>query len=229
MNDIVKIETVESATLILLNRPAKHNALSPALLHDLTIAISDAPSSKPLIIGSTSEIFCSGLDIDDLGSLWTEQSKLEDYFEMLHSLYRAIYAHPALTMAFVRKGAFGGGFGLACCCDRILARRDSRFVLPGEQFGNLARLARPPIMTKFPLIKLEDVSAIEISGESGPIFEICDDSVLTPPFPNCEAFFTTKQSELERRLSKSSQTNFAKTCNQIKTMVLNDLGVCVDN
>jgi hypothetical protein len=222
-NDPIKIEQCDNATLILINRPSKHNALSPSLLYDLTAVISEAPSSKNLILASPAEIFCSGLDIDDLNFLWDARSELDQYFELLHTLYIAIYTHPASTMAIVRKGAFGGGFGLACCCDLILARKDSRFILPGNQFGNLARLARPPIMTKFQWVKPEDVTAIELIGESEPIFEVCDGSMLIPPFSNFEAFFSSNQSGREKRLARNSQQNFVELCKKIKTLVLDDL------
>lgn len=222
-NDPILIEKCDNATLILINRPSKHNALSPALLHDVTIAVSEAPQSVNLVIASTAEILSSGLDFDDLKSLWGDKNKLEQYFDLLHALYMAIYAHPVSTMAITRKGAFGGGFGLACCCDIILTRKDSRFILPGGHLGNLARLARPPIITKLPWVKPGDVTAIELTGQSEPIFTICDDSGLTPPYPNLEMFFSAKQAGREKRLSKNSQESFAKECNQIKTFVLDDL------
>jgi hypothetical protein len=222
-HDQIKTETSNSQTMIVLNRPSKHNALSPSLLHDLTIAISEAPESVDLVIVSTSDIFCSGLDINHLKSIWGNPYELEHFFEMLHVLYWIIYAHQGSTVAMVRNGAFGGGFGLACCCDIILARKDSRFVLPGNQFGNLARLARPPIMTKFTSVRLEDVSEIELTGESGSVFEICDDSVFIPPYVKIEAFVHSTQFMREKRLLRSSQEDFAKLCKQIKALVLNDL------
>lgn len=221
----LKIEKHGKTTVILMRRPAKHNALSPSLLIDLRMAVLEASPLVSLVIASTSDIFSSGLDLDHLEVLKGDKTGLEQYFEMLHALYIAVYAHPAPTFAVIRKGAFGGGFGLACCCDLILANKDCRFILPGDRFGNLARLARPPLMTKFPSIELEAVSPIELTGESAHASGFCYELPLLPPYSNLGSYLNLAESERDKRLQRFSQENFAQMCKRIKGLVLEELNL----
>ncbi|HEX3046371.1 MAG TPA: enoyl-CoA hydratase/isomerase family protein [Bacillota bacterium] len=223
MDNLLKIEKRQDSTVILLQRPAKHNALNPSLLEDLRSAVLAAAPSLQLVIASTSPIFCSGLDLVELQALWPEFNRLEEYFEMLHQLYKIIYAHPAPTIAIVDKGAFGGGFGLACCCDLILAHPETRFVLPGDRFGNLARLARPPLVTKLVSLDLTATSPLEFTGQSAFIAGLCDSLIPLSLYSSFETFTAILESRRENRLKQSSQEYFARICWQIKHLVLEDL------
>jgi enoyl-CoA hydratase/carnithine racemase len=223
MENLLKIEKTKDATVILMQRPAKHNALNPSLLEDMKSAVLAAAPSIHLVIASTSPIFCSGLDLEELQTFWPDLNRLGEYFEMLHQLYKAVYAHSAPTIAIVEKGAFGGGFGLACCCDLILARPETRFVLPGNRFGNLARLARPPLQTKLVSMDLTATSPLEFTGQSAFSAGLCDSLIPLSPYSNFETFASIFESRRENRLQPSSQEHFAKLCRQIINLVLEDL------
>ncbi|MCF6275721.1 MAG: enoyl-CoA hydratase-related protein, partial [Robiginitomaculum sp.] len=69
MSDYIKIEKTDHIMTIGLNRPAKKNALTRAMLRGLTKAYTDLcddPDLRCGILYSTSDIFTAGLDMMDV-------------------------------------------------------------------------------------------------------------------------------------------------------------------
>jgi enoyl-CoA hydratase len=120
----ISIEADVVAT-IYINRPAKHNALTPEMLAQLEeILISldaDREVRVVLLTAAGNRSFCAGADIKrfkalpplDMWAQWTRQG--QRVFDRL-----AVLRQP--TIAAVSGNAYGGGFELALACDlRILA------------------------------------------------------------------------------------------------------------
>lgn len=115
---------------ITLSRPHNGNALTAAMIADLT-SLFDAAASDPSItriaLTATGRFFCTGMDLAEDSTAVrarTDAAARAAQFEALTALFAAVDAAPQVTVACLNGPAFGGGVGLAFACDvRIAARR----------------------------------------------------------------------------------------------------------
>lgn len=124
--------------VISLNRPAKRNALSIALLMELRRAVADATADKAcrvMILRGEGPAFCAGLDLTENAAGNREQSA-----EALHGVYEAIVTSPAVTIAVAHGAAMGGGAGLVAACDLAIADETLRLAFPEVRRGLVAAL-----------------------------------------------------------------------------------------
>ena len=64
--DYIKIEREDSITFLMLNRPDKRNAMSPALHYEMEDALSRLAGDEPtkvLILGGAGDAWCAGQDL----------------------------------------------------------------------------------------------------------------------------------------------------------------------
>ena len=89
----------------------------------------------PWFYAAWGKSFCSGFDLNEIESLPDADvaTRVLDIERMLQALYHA----PLVTVALVHSMAFGAGADLVCCCHRRIATRESRFCMPGLNFGIL--------------------------------------------------------------------------------------------
>jgi len=131
----IQVEDREGGLRILrVVNPRKRNALDPAMLGQLQAALDPAAASgiRVLVVRGEGEHFCSGYDLSGLEGLPAE-GPLPD--EPLQQMLAALEAHPAVTVACVRGGAFGAGAELALACDLRLFGDDTVFCLPPAKIG----------------------------------------------------------------------------------------------
>jgi enoyl-CoA hydratase len=116
---------VDVVATICLNRPAKHNALTPEMLAQLEEILIGLDANRDvrivLVTAAGSRSFCAGADIKrfkalpplDMWAQWTRQG---------HRVFDRLAGLRQPTIAAVAGNAYGGGFELALACDlRILA------------------------------------------------------------------------------------------------------------
>lgn len=116
-------ETTDGICRITLNRPQVYNALSRALILDLTAALQIAggdPAVRVVVLtGAGEKAFCSGADLkeglSDAGSLG--QSLRESYNPMILALRNL----PKPVIARLNGVAAGAGCSLALACDLRIA------------------------------------------------------------------------------------------------------------
>ena len=110
---------------ICLDRPAKHNALTPEMLAQLEQILIDLDADRTvrvvLVTAAGDRSFCAGADIKrfkalpplDMWAQWTRRG---------HRIFDHLAGLRQPTIAAVSGNAYGGGFELALACDlRILA------------------------------------------------------------------------------------------------------------
>lgn len=124
---------------IVLNRPRNGNALTAAMLSDLTAVITDAsrdPSVSRLIIAARGKFFCTGMDLaKDSTPVAQGQSSSDSQYERLTALFEVIDQCPKVTIACLNGPAFGGGVGLAFSCDIRLCTANSTVTLSEVKLG----------------------------------------------------------------------------------------------
>ena len=124
---------------LVLNRPAKRNAITlemwnalPALLADLA---SD-PHLRVLVVrGAGNEAFASGADISEFERVRADGPTARTYSRIVETADRALAAFPRPTIAMIHGFCVGGGLEVALACDLRFASRASRFGITAARLG----------------------------------------------------------------------------------------------
>ncbi len=135
---LVNTETRGALAVLELRRPEAGNALSGALVAELTAAVAAAPASgaRAVVLAGAGRHFCTGADLAELAATADapEDDRLADAMR-LAELYAALLRCPLVTAAAVHGAAFGGGAGLAAACDFVVAGDDARFQFSEGRLG----------------------------------------------------------------------------------------------
>jgi enoyl-CoA hydratase len=125
---------------LVLNRPAKKNALSPELLAELHVVLKQWAEQDQIrvvvITGGAGTIFSAGYDIQAIpsgnGSATERVLKGENPLQLALSSLRHF---PYPTIAMMNGDAFGAGLHLCMCCDVRMAADDIRVAMPPARLG----------------------------------------------------------------------------------------------
>jgi len=122
---------------LVMNRPAKLNALSAELRDALGAAIADAAADdqvRVIAIAGAGRAFCSGYDLSEAAppTAWQWRDVLER--DVRATL--AIWSCPKPVIAQVHGYALAGGLELAMACDLIVAAEGSQLGEPEIRFGS---------------------------------------------------------------------------------------------
>jgi enoyl-CoA hydratase len=133
---VLREETPWGVRLV-LNRPAKLNAISRELREALVTAIADAEADervRVIAIAGAGRAFCSGYDLAEgqPADAWGWREVLaEDVAATL-----AVWRCPKPVIAQVHGYALAGGLELAMACDLVVAAEDARLGEPEIRFGS---------------------------------------------------------------------------------------------
>ncbi len=129
----VLYEKTGSVARLVLNRPAKLNALNPDMLDMLEAGCrkiaEDSTIRAVLISGKGEKAFCAGADI----SAWAQLDHLAMWRRWIrrgHEVFGSIEQLPVPVIALVDGIAFGGGLELALSADVLICSASSRFAFP---------------------------------------------------------------------------------------------------
>ncbi|MBM3222308.1 MAG: enoyl-CoA hydratase [Candidatus Tectomicrobia bacterium] len=142
MSDLVLCEQQEHIATLTLNRPEKHNAMSPDMLTlccaHLERLVATAETRVLVIRGQGTRAFTSGYDIGRLperqGQAPVTQSAGQGLFARFIEHVRTF---PAPTIAMIHGYCMGGGLELAATCDLRLAAETGQFRMPPARLGVL--------------------------------------------------------------------------------------------
>jgi methylglutaconyl-CoA hydratase len=124
---------------ITLNRPAKRNALSSAMIELLHEALHRADlesGARVVLVRGAGKDFCAGADLDELLAS-ADKSEDENAASALRlgMLFEKLRALPQPVIALVQGRALAGGAGLATACDLLLAAKSAQLGYPEIQRG----------------------------------------------------------------------------------------------
>jgi methylglutaconyl-CoA hydratase len=150
MPDLVMYANVGPAAVLTLNRPDKRNALSRALITELTSAVDRAaadPAVRCVILTGAGSAFCAGMDLDELrGTLTDSGEQVWADAHALSSLYDKLYTLPKPTVAAVNGPAVAGGAGFVTVCDLAVAVPGAKFGYPEVRRGLVAAMVMPHLL-----------------------------------------------------------------------------------
>lgn len=136
----MELTTTATATVRL---PIDLDAASvEALARDLRDALA-SPAPVVTLVGATADTFCLGLAV---GAGAQGAAPTDGFSELLTAMH---HAHKPL-MAAVDGRAIGGGMGLACACDWVVASDRASFGLPELLWGLVPAIIWPVITSRMP-------------------------------------------------------------------------------
>jgi enoyl-CoA hydratase/carnithine racemase len=122
---------------IILNNPARHNAISPEMWERLTGVLAEAADDggvRVLIVsGAGDKAFAGGADVSPFAGLGL--ADIRHYNSLANAASEALYNFPKPTIAKINGTCVGGGLNLAVCCDMRIASADAAFSIPAAKLG----------------------------------------------------------------------------------------------
>lgn len=149
--DLVHISaTPAGAVTVTLNRPARKNAFDDGLISALEEAfrtLAGAEGVRVVFVRGAGGVFSAGADLEWMRAAAdrTEAENRADAMELAKML-KALRDLPALTVALVEGGAFGGGVGLAAACDMAIATTDATFSFSEVKLGLIPATISPYVV-----------------------------------------------------------------------------------
>ncbi|WP_395375351.1 enoyl-CoA hydratase-related protein [Marinicella sp. W31] len=143
----VSKEGIATVTMI---RAELHNAFNAEMIQELTNcyrALSVDMRVKLIVLRAEGRSFSAGADINWMKSMVnaTERENRQDS-ERLAELLRAINFCKKPTLARVQGLALGGGVGLLCCCDIVVASDRAKFGLTETKLGLVPAVISPYVV-----------------------------------------------------------------------------------
>ena len=142
--------SLEGVEVVTINRPDRKNAFDAELiaaLHQTFETLRGAEGVRVVLLRGAGGMFSAGADLEWMRTAHTysEAENREDALELARML-KALWDIPALTIAMVEGGAFGGGAGLVAACDVALATADAKFSFSEVRLGLIAATISPYVV-----------------------------------------------------------------------------------
>jgi methylglutaconyl-CoA hydratase len=130
-----------------LDRADVFNAFDEAMIAELTAcftALSADHGVRAVVLAAPGKLFCAGADLNwmrraSANAPDENRADAERFATMMEAIYRCTKP----VVARVQGSAFGGGVGLACACDIVVASMQARFSVSEARFGILPAVIGP--------------------------------------------------------------------------------------
>jgi methylglutaconyl-CoA hydratase len=132
---------------VTLARPAVMNAFDEAMIAEMTEmfeVLGADPATRVVVLAAEGKAFCAGADLR-----WMERAAANSRQENLADAHRfanmmhVLATCPKPVIARVQGAAFGGGLGLCCACDIVVASPRATFAVSEARFGILPAVIGP--------------------------------------------------------------------------------------
>jgi methylglutaconyl-CoA hydratase len=152
MEDLVQLNQDGVVLVVALNRPAQHNALTPALIERLTAVFHHYSSRKEIrviVLTGNGRSFCAGADLKTMYAAAEKDfaANVADG-QAIFDLVQAIDNCPKPVIGRVNGAAFGGGVGLVSACDIVVAVERANFAFSEVRLGIVPAVISPFVLAK---------------------------------------------------------------------------------
>src|SRR6202165_1851023 len=130
------VEDAPPAAVITLNRPQTLNALSTALMTELTSALerqAARPEVRAIVLKGAGRAFSAGHDLKEMQDRNLDEER--DIFAVCNKLMATVQSVPVPVIAAPHGIATAAGCQLVAKCDLAIAGDDCRFATSGIRYG----------------------------------------------------------------------------------------------
>ena len=124
---------------VIFDNPEKHNAMSKPMWDALaeTMHDFDADADVRVIVleGAGEKAFVSGADISKFESERANAARIKEYGVSVNRAYASVQYALKPTIAKIGGYCYGGGMGIAICCDLRVCSDNSSFCIPAAKLG----------------------------------------------------------------------------------------------
>ena len=132
--DLLRIGHQGAVTHLCIDRPAKRNALSDALIAQLHTAFVNLPeTTQAVVLSGAGDHFCAGLDLSELGERSVAEGVLHS--RSWHAAFEQIQFGRVPVIAVLHGAVVGGGLELASAAHIRVAEASTFYGLPEGQRG----------------------------------------------------------------------------------------------
>lgn len=188
MTDGILLETREGTVArLVLNRPEARNALSLALLDELTATVErlgEDPGVHVVVIAGNGSGFCAGHDLKEMSEARSGADGGRAFFEETMAkcsrLMMSVARCPKPVIAEAHGVATAAGCQLVATCDLAVAADDARFATPGVNIGlfcstpmvalsrNVGRKTAMRMLLTGDMVGAEEARAIGLVNDTAP-------------------------------------------------------------
>lgn len=162
--DEVLVEPRGPVLWITINRTARRNAITPAVLQDIAAALTRAqedPAMRAIVLtGAGDRAFCAGADLTPGTATFGQ-----DFAQPRHpyaNLLRTARSCSLPLLARVNGLCLGGGMGLLAMCDMAIAADHAVFGLPEVKVGMFPMQV---LAVLAPVLSSRDLAELCLTGE----------------------------------------------------------------
>jgi len=133
-SELVRYGDSAGVATITLDSPANRNALSQALMSQLSGHLASALDDKAvrvIVLTHTGRVFCAGMDLSEARGAGASDMGVHAFPEILQTLWDS----PKPVVARVAGPARAGGVGLIAACDLAVCARSATFAFTEVRLG----------------------------------------------------------------------------------------------
>ncbi len=139
-DDPILLQRDGAIATVILNNPAKRNALSLHAWERLIEVCAELQADDDLrcviVKGAGDKAFAAGADISEFPEIRTNAEQAIVYGDVTEEALKALRLLKHPTIAMIRGACTGGGLEVAACCDIRIAAKDARFGVPINKLGH---------------------------------------------------------------------------------------------
>ncbi len=133
----VRSERDGPVAALILDRPEKLNAITPAMTAALNSALDAAEADegvRAIVVAGAGRAFSAGFDLE--AGEWDSLDKIRREMQADFDLILRFWTSPKPTIAAIHGHCLGGALELALACDLTVASEDCRLGEPEVKFGS---------------------------------------------------------------------------------------------
>ena len=209
----VRTELRGRVLVVTLDRPEARNAFDGETIEALGNIFEEITSLQPspptaangavsveeyrphvIVLRAEGPVFCAGADLGDmerLGQAGFQENRAAALG--MGGMFRAIRLCPAPVVARVQGPAYGGGVGLICACDVVVAGAEAKFAFSEVRLGLVAGVIAPLVTERG-----ESPFTMVVENVTPAVANISAERTVTGTFPGFEWRFEGPFEELFR-------------------------------
>jgi enoyl-CoA hydratase/carnithine racemase len=203
---------------VTLNRPDRLNAISGALLEDLTTALKTAQQDEgvaAIVLSGAGRAFCSGDDLKEYDLQTADERAIRSHVVAIQRITRLIMGEGKPVICAAHGYAVGGGFEWLLNCDLVVASENLQAFFPEMKLGQFVTGGVTHLLPRtvgyqraMELLLLGEIQSAARLERLGVVnFVVPDDQVLP------------KATELARTLALQSPQAIARLKNAINVQL----------